>query len=104
VSLSKAATIDPSHTYRFTFTCSSGAANSEVTVYAGGPFIMPCGSWTERGMAYGTSFLTFDYETRLQPAGQVCTQNEVAATGTYRCRSQKYAATLTVTDEGVVTP
>lgn len=37
------------------------------------------------------------------PDGKVCSQGGVTTTGIFRCRSQKYSATLTVTDEGVVT-
>lgn len=108
LSASRTAPLDPSHTYRFTTTCSSAAPNSLVTITTATniPRIsVTCDSWTELGAAYGTAFSEFGYEVSLDsPAGKVCSEAGMTTTGTFKCRSQKYTAAFTVTDEGVVTP
>ena len=94
--------LDPTHTYRFAFDCSSAASDATVTVTAASTFILLCDSSTEQGLAVGSgAFSEFQYEVSLgSPTGKACSAAGVAATGTFRCRHQKYAATLTVTDEG----
>jgi hypothetical protein len=64
-----------------------------------------CNSSTELGAAYGTAFGEFGWEISLgSPSAKECGATGVTTTGTFRCKSQKYAATLTVTDEGILTP
>jgi hypothetical protein len=47
------------------------------------------------------TFGSYGVEITLDaPAGRVCTQAVTSRTGTFRCKSQKYSAALTVTDEG----
>jgi hypothetical protein len=100
--------IDPGHTYRFAFACGNAASSSlvSITTATNIPRInVTCNSSTELGAAYGTAFGEFGYEIALgQASDKVCSEAAVRTTGTFRCKSQKYAATLTVTDEGVVTP
>ena len=103
------APLDPGHSYRFDFACGSaaGAANSVVWILTDTniPRIgVTCNSWTELGMAYGTSFAEFGYEFTPENSAPVCSVAGLTTTGTYRCKARKYAATLTVTDEGVVVP
>jgi hypothetical protein len=106
LSASGSGALDPSHTYRFGFGCSAAAPNSMVHITNDGSIgsiNLPCGAWTELGMAYGSTFSNFGFEVTLDPpAGKVCSQAGVTRTGVFKCRSQKYAAVLTVTDEGVV--
>jgi hypothetical protein len=106
LSASRSAALDPSHTYRFGFGCSAAAPNSMVHITNDGSIgslNLPCGSWTELGMAYGSTFSNFGFEVTLDsPAGKVCSQAGVTRTGVFKCRSQKYAAVLTVTDEGAL--
>ena len=97
--------IDPSHTYRFETTCSAGAGNSLVHISndgAIGSIYVTCNSSTELGMAYGTTFSTYGVDITLDPGGTVCSQGGLTRTGTFRCKSRKYTAALTVVDEGVV--
>jgi len=107
LSASRSVPLDPSHTYRFGFACSAAAPNSIVHITNDGnigSINVPCNSSTELGMAYGSTFSNFGFEVTLDsPAGvKVCSQAGVTRTGTFKCRSQKYLATLTVTDEGVL--
>lgn len=107
VSASRSAPIDPSHTYRFDFTCSAAAAaNSLVHITNDGvigSINVTCNSGTELGAAYGTTFGSYGVEITLDsPTPKVCTQASTTRTGTFRCKSQKYSAALTVTDEGVL--
>ena len=106
VSASRSAPIDPSHTYRFDFACSAGATNSLVHLTDDGVIgstNVTCNSWTELGAAYGTTFGSYGVEITLDaPASKVCTQAGMTRTGAFRCKSQKYSAVLTVTDEGVL--
>ena len=100
----RAAPIEPSHTYRFGFTCSGSAPNSLVHITndgAIGNIYVPCNTSTELGMAYGTAFGTYGVEITLDgPDGKVCSVAAQTQTGAFKCRSKKYVATLTVTDEG----
>jgi hypothetical protein len=104
----KPVSLDPSHTYRFGLTCSSAAPGAQVSVITATniPRIdFPCNSSTELGAAYGTAFSEFAYELALgTPTDKVCSATGVTMTGSFKCRSRKYTATLTVIDEGVVTP
>jgi hypothetical protein len=106
VGASRAAPLDPTHIYRFSLSCSAAAANSIVSLTTNGPINVLCGGGgTELGpgLLWGP-FTQFDYSIGLDsPDGKVCSQAGVTTTGTFRCRSQKYSATLTVTDEGVPT-
>ena len=106
LSPSGAAALDPSHTYRFGFGCSAAAPNSMVHITNDGnlgSINLLCNSSTELGMAYGSTFSNFGFEITLDsPAGKVCSQVGVTRTGVFKCRSQKYAAVLTVTDEGAL--
>jgi hypothetical protein len=103
---SRSAALDPSHTYRFGFGCSAAAGNSLVHITNDGTIgsiNVTCNSSTELGMAYGSAFSNFGVEITVDaPAGKVCSQVGVTRTGTFKCRSGKYAAVLTVTDEGAV--
>ena len=38
----------------------------------------------------------------MEPGGPVCSQSGLIRTGTYRCKSRKLSAGVTVVDEGVV--
>ena len=100
--------LDPSHTYRFALTCSSAAEGSlvSITTATNIPRIsMPCNSSTELGAAYGTAFNEFGYEISLDsPSGKACADAVVATTGSFKCRFRKHTATLSVVDEGVVSP
>ena len=100
--------LDPGHTYQFAFTCSNAASGSivSITTATNIPRInVTCNSSTELGAAYGTAFGEFGWEISLgSPSGKPCGATGVTTTGTFRCKLQKYAATLTVTDEGIVTP
>jgi hypothetical protein len=103
------APLDPGHTYRFEFTCGNAAASSNSIGWVFTDTNIPrigitCNSWTELGMAYGTSFAQFGYEIAPENAAPVCSEAGLAVTGTYRCKARKYTASLTVTDEGVVVP
>lgn len=104
VSGTRSAPIEPSHTYRFDFACSAAAPNSLVHITndgAIGSLNVPCNSSTELGMAYGTAFGSYGAEITLDwPDGKVCSVAGQTRTGTFKCRSRKYVATLTVTDEG----
>ena len=106
LSASRTVPIQASHTYRFDFACSAAAAaNSLVHITndgAIGSIYVTCNSGTELGMAYGTAFSNFGVDITLDsPAGvKVCTQEGLTRTVTFKCRSQKYSASLTVTDEG----
>ena len=107
LSASRSGALDPSHTYRFGFGCSAAAPNSMVHITNGGSIgslNLPCGSWTELGMAYGSTFSNFGFEVTLEllAGAKVCSQAGVTRTGVFKCRSQKYAAVLTVTDEGAL--
>jgi hypothetical protein len=106
LSASGSAALDPSHTYRFGFGCSAAAPNSMVHITNDGSIgsiNLPCNTSTELGMAYGSTFSNFGFEVTLDsPAGKVCSQAGVTRTGVFKCRSQKYAAVLTVTDEGAL--
>ena len=106
LSASRSASLDPSHTYRFGFGCSAAAPNSMVHITNDGSIgsiYVPCNTSTELGMAYGSTFSNFGFEVTLDsPAGKVCRQAGVTRTGVFKCRSQKYAAVLTVTDEGAL--
>ena len=97
---------DPSHTYRFQTKCSAGAANSLVGITTSGTTYVTCNSWTEIGALNNAPFYTFDYTIALAaPAdsAKLCSGLEVAGTGTFKCRSQRYWASVEVIDEGVVT-
>jgi hypothetical protein len=100
--------LDPGHTYQFAFTCANAASGSMVSITTATniPRInVTCNSATELGAAYGTAFNEFGYEISLgSPSVKDCGQAGVTTTGTYRCKAQKYSATLTVTDEGILTP
>ena len=104
----KPVALDPSHTYRLGLTCSGAASGAQVSVITATniPRIdFPCNSSTELGAAYGTAFSEFGYELSLgSPNGKVCSAAGVATTGSFKCRSRRYTATLTVIDDGVVTP
>jgi hypothetical protein len=106
LSASRSGALDPSHTYRFGFGCSAAAPNSMVHITNDGSIgsiNVPCNTSTELGMAYGSTFSNFGFEVTLDsPAGKVCSQAGVTRTGVFKCRSQKYAAVLTVTDEGAL--
>jgi len=107
LSASRSGALDPSHTYRFGFGCSAAAPNSMVHITNDGnigSIYVPCNTSTELGMAYGSTFSNFGFEVTLDsPAGaKVCSQVGVTGTGVFKCRSQKYAAVLTVTDEGAL--
>ena len=102
VSASRSIPLDPSHTYRFDFACSAAVPNSLVSITTVGTINVTCNSWTEVGMANLSPFNNFAYSITLDPAGKVCSQAGVTTTGTFRCRSKKSSAMLTVTDEGVV--
>lgn len=108
LSAGKPVALDPSHTYRFGLTCSSAAPGAQVGVITATniPRIdLACNSSTELGAAYGTAFSEFGYELSLgTPTGKVCSATGVRTTGSFKCRSRKYTATLTVIDEGIVTP
>lgn len=108
LSASRGVALDPSHSYRFDFACSSAVPNSLVTIRTATniPQIsVTCNSWTEMGAVNGTYFNEFGYEISLdEPGGKVCSAAGVTTTGTFKCRYHKYTASLTVTDEGVTTP
>ena len=104
-SAARSAPLDPSHTYRFAFACSAAAGNSMVHITNDGTIgsiNVTCNSSTELGAAYGSTFSNYGVDITLSPSGKVCSQTRVTTTGTYRCKSQRYSATLTVSDEGVV--
>ena len=103
------ARLDPGHTYRFDFTCGSGAATANSVGWIITDTNIPrlgitCNSSTEMGMAYGTAFAQFGYEITPEDGAPVCSQAGLTTTGSYRCKARRYSATLTVTDEGVLTP
>jgi hypothetical protein len=103
----RSAAIDPSHTYRFETTCSAGAGNSLIHISNDGvigSLYVGCNSSTELGAAYGTTFSTYGVDITLDPGGTVCNQGGLVRTGTFRCKARKSSATLTVVDEGVITP
>ena len=103
VSASQSVALDPSHTYLFSFTCSAAAPNSLVTVTTVGNTNITCNSWTEIGAANLSPFSAFAYGITLDvPGSKVCSEEVVTTTGTFRCKAQKYSATLKVTDEGVL--
>jgi hypothetical protein len=108
LSAGKPVALDPSHTYRFDFACSSAVPNSLVTITTATniPRIsVTCNSWTEMGAVNGTFFNEFGYEISLDsPGGKECSAAGLMTTGTFKCRFHKYTASLTVTDEGVITP
>ena len=103
-SATRSAPIEPSHTYRFDFACGAAAPNSLVHITndgAIGSLSVTCNSSTELGMAYGTAFGTYGVEITLDgPDGKVCSVAGQTRTGAFKCRSKKYVALLTVTDEG----
>ena len=104
-SAARSTPLDPSHTYRFAFACSGAAGNSLVHITNDGTIgsiNVTCNSSTELGAAYGSTFSNYGVDITLAPSGKICSQTGVTTTGTYRCKSQKYSATLTVSDEGVV--
>ena len=97
--------IDPSHTYRFETTCSADAGNSLVHISNDGvigSIYVTCNSFTELGAAYGTTFSTYGVDIMMDPGGTVCSQGGLTRTGTFRCKSRKLSAGLTVVDEGVL--
>jgi hypothetical protein len=103
------APLDPGHTYRFDFTCGSVAAAANSVAWILTDTNIPrigvtCNSWTELGMAYGTSFAQFGYEITPENGAPACSDAGLTTTGSSRCKARKYSATLTVTDEGVVVP
>src|SRR5690242_1731796 len=101
----RSAAIDPSHTYRFETTCSAGAGNSLVHVSNDGvigSIYVTCNLFTELGAAYGTTFSTYGVDITLDPGGTVCSQGGQTRVGTFRCKSRKQSASLTVVDEGVI--
>jgi hypothetical protein len=103
LSANRSVALDPSHTYLFSFACSAAAPNSLVTITTVGNINITCNSWTEIGAANLSPFSTFAYGITLDvPGAKVCSEEVVTTTGTFRCKSRKYSATLTVTDEGVV--
>lgn len=104
---SRRESLDPGHTYRFDFTCGSGAAATNSVGWIITETNIPrlgvtCNSSTELGMAYGTAFAEFAYEITPEEGAPVCSQAGLTTTGTYRCKARKYTAALTVTDEGVL--
>ena len=104
-SAARSTPIDPSHTYRFAFSCSASAGNSLVHISNDGNIgniNVTCNSSTELGAAYGSTFSNYGVDITLSPSGKVCSVPGVTTTGTYRCKSQKYSASLTVSDEGIV--
>jgi hypothetical protein len=104
-SAARSTPLDPSHTYRFAFACSAGAGNSIVHITNDGTIgsiNVACNSSTELGAAYGSTFSNYGVDITLSPSGKLCSQTGVTFTGTYRCKAQKYSATLTVSDEGVL--
>ncbi len=105
LSANRTGPLDPTHIYRFGFTCSSAAPNSVVSITTATniPRInLLCNSSTQLGAAYGSPFSEFGYEVSLDsPSPQECNAAGVTTTGTFKCRFRKYTATLTVTDEGV---
>lgn len=105
VAAMRSAAIDPSHTYRFETTCSAGAGSSLVHISNDGvigSIYVTCNSSTELGAAYGTTFSTYAVDITLDPGGTVCSQGALTRTGTFRCKSRKASAALTVVDEGVL--
>jgi len=100
--------LDPGHTYRFSLACGSAAGGSivSITTATNIPQInLACNSSTELGAAYGTAFSEFGYVISLgSPLAKECREATVTRTGTYKCRLRRPTATLTVTDEGVLTP
>ena len=104
-SAARSTPLDPSHTYRFAFACSAAAGNSLVHITNDGTIgsiNVTCNSATELGAAFGSTFSNYGVEITIASSGKVCSWTGVTTTGTYRCKSQKYSAMLTVSDEEVL--
>ncbi len=108
LSANRAVPLDATHIYQFGLTCSNAAPNSlvSITTATNIPRInVLCNSSTELGAAYGTPFSEFGYEVTLDsPSPKECRGVGVTTPGTFKCKLQKYTATLTVTDKGVGAP
>jgi hypothetical protein len=105
LSAAKPVALDPTHVYQFDVTCTNAAPSSMVIINTATTYPttwVPCNGSFQLGPGISTPLTWYDYEIDLDsPNHLVCSRAGVTTTGTFKCKSQKYTATLTVTDKGV---